>query len=564
MKKVYSQALQFIGIVMLIFCLLLNGKLTAQSRIVLSAAISSGLSAPIQVVNAGDGTNRIFVVQQGGTIRVYDQSFGFLGVFLTVSGVATGGEQGLLSMVFHPSYATNGFFYVYYTNSAGNLEVARYHVSANANAADAASKVVVLTIPHPTNSNHNGGEMHFGSDGYLYMSTGDGGGGGDQSNNAQNTAVQLGKILRLAVNESATAPFYTAAPGNPFSNNVYAYGLRNPFRWSFDRVTNDIWIGDVGQNSWEEINFRAAGSISGANFGWRCYEGNNTYNTSGCGDISNYVFPAYTYATQDPMAAVTGGCVYRGNNATLYGYYVAADFYSGNFYIVSPNGSGGWNTSLQAAVQTGIADFGETEDGELLAASLTGNTVYRVLTTSDGPLPVTLANFTAVKNNGLAELRWKTSMEQNLDHFEIQYSTNGIDFIKAGIVAAKNNPSGADYVYSHVTPVRGLVYYRLKMVDKDGSFKYSLINKVDFTRLSKDFVSPSVITNNTMNVNLTESYKVLELVNQSGSVLMQRKITGLSGNINVPIPVLANGIYLVRLSGDNKKTLVQKIMLQQR
>ncbi|SEW38867.1 Glucose/arabinose dehydrogenase, beta-propeller fold [Chitinophaga sp. YR573] len=350
----------------------------AAPQISLTSVISSGLSAPMQFVHAGDGSKRVFIVQKAGTIRVYDSTFNFLSVFGTVSNVSTSGERGLLSMAFHPNYSTNGFVYVYYTNTAGNLELARYHVnSGSPNTLDAASKVIVLTIPHPTNANHNGGELHFGSDGYLYLSTGDGGGSGDVPNNAQNTSVLLGKILRMAVNTSTTAPYYTIPAGNPFSNEVYAYGLRNPYRWSFDKATQDMWIGDVGQDSWEEINFRAAAATSGTNYGWRCYEGNATYNSSGCTG-TNYIFPVHTYATQNPAASITGGVVYRGTTyPALQGCYLSADFYSGIFYKIVPNGSG-WDVTTQTLSPTGIVDFGETESGEVYVVSNTGNSVYRV------------------------------------------------------------------------------------------------------------------------------------------------------------------------------------------
>ncbi|GAA3917180.1 PQQ-dependent sugar dehydrogenase [Chitinophaga oryziterrae] len=347
-------------------------------QISLTSVITSGLSAPMQFVHAGDGSKRVFIVQKAGTIRVYDSTFNFISVFGTVSNVSNSGERGLLSMAFHPNYSVNGFVYVYYTNTAGNLELARYHVnSGSPNTMDAASKVIVLTIPHPTNANHNGGELHFGSDGYLYLSTGDGGGSGDVPNNAQNTAVLLGKILRLAVNTSATAPYYTVPAGNPFSNEVYAYGLRNPYRWSFDKATQDMWIGDVGQDSWEEIDFRAAAATSGANYGWRCYEGNATYNSSGCTG-TNYIFPVHVYATQNPAASITGGVVYRGAAyPALQGCYLSADFYSGIFYKIVSNGSG-WDVTTQTLSPTGIVDFGETESGEVYVVSNTGNSVYRV------------------------------------------------------------------------------------------------------------------------------------------------------------------------------------------
>lgn len=353
--------------------------------------VISGLSSPIELVHAGDGSKRIFIVQQGGSILVYDKNFAYLGAFLTItSGFTSGGERGLLSLAFHPGYATNGFFFVYYTNGNGDLELARYKVSTNANVADAPTKVIIKTIAHPTNSNHNGGELHFGNDGFLYLSTGDGGGGGDLPNNAQNTGVLLGKMLRFNVTTSIDPPFYTIPPTNPYGNEIFAIGLRNPFRWSFDRLTHDMWIGDVGQNSWEEINYRPADSSLGVNYGWRCYEGNATYNTSvGCSSpVTGYTFPVYTYPNPGG-AAITGGAVYRGvTYIGLKGYYLASDFYSGVFYKLKFDTINQvWVTTSQTLSPAGMSNFGESEDGELYAVSLFSNAVYRIEST--GPIGYT-------------------------------------------------------------------------------------------------------------------------------------------------------------------------------
>ena len=356
--------------------------------------VITGMNSPVQVVNAGDGSNRMFIVLQVGDILVYDKTYSSLGTFLSVTNLGSGNERGLLSMAFHPAYASNGLFYVYYTNSNGDLELARYKVSANPNIADPSSKVILITIPHPTNANHNGGELHFGNDGDLYLSTGDGGGAGDVPNNAQNTGVLLGKILRFAVNTSLTAPYYTIPPDNPYANEIYSFGLRNPFRWSFDRETYDMWIGDVGQDSYEEIDYRPLDSSKNVNYGWHCYEGNAVYNNTGTGcggSLSNYTFPVYTFPTAAPATAVIGGTVYRGNTYIAFrGYYVATEFYTGTLYLVKYNTiTHTATTTVQAPVSgvTGISDFGETEDGELYAVSLITGYAYRV--TSDGPIGYT-------------------------------------------------------------------------------------------------------------------------------------------------------------------------------
>ena len=547
----------------ILFFLFFSNHVISQPPVVsLNPVVSTGLNLPIQFVNAGDGTNRVFIVEKGGTVKVYDAAFNFLSLFLTVSNVSTDGERGLLSLAFHPDYANNGFFYVYYTNAAGDLEIARYHVSGNANVADEATKVIVITIPHPVNANHNGGELHFGTDGYLYLSTGDGGGAGDQPNNAQNTSVLLGKILRLNVNTSATAPYYTNPAGNPYNNEVFDLGLRNPYRWSFDRLTHDMWIGDVGQDSYEEIDYRPAGSTGGVNYGWHCYEGDNPYNTTGCGPSTNYVFPAFTYPSQNPSAAVTGGIVYRGAaSPALQGYYVAADFYSGRFYLIISDGSGGWDTSSQTLTSTGIVDFGETEDGEGYAVSLTANTVYRLVGVPGAALPVKLVGFSGIVSGNQVKLNWKTTLEENLQQFDIEYSLDGRAFSYAGTLQAKHIANGAVYNFSHAAVNSDALFYRLKIIDTDGSYFYSNIIRIPLGHQNDKIVSPSVITDGTINLNIGNAgYTTMELISAGGIPVIKRKIEGQTGRISIPTGNLAPGIYLVRLSGST--SITQKVLIQ--
>lgn len=370
-----------------LLAILVGSTVQGQAPVISFDTVISGLSQPIQVVHAGDSSGRIFIVQKGGTVRVYNKDYTFRRNFLVVTGISTLGEQGLLSVAFHPDYRNNGFLYAYYANSNGDLELARYRVSANPDSADVASRVTLITIPHPTNSNHNGGELHFGPEGYLYLSTGDGGGGGDVPNNSQNTTVLLGKMLRFAVNTSLTAPYYTVPADNPFGNEIFAYGLRNPFRWSFDPLNYDMWIGDVGQDRFEEVNHRRYDSTKGINYGWRCYEGNVAYNSSGCGPASNYTFPVYTYAlpTGGASGSITGGTVYRGElYPALNGYYLAADYTSGRFYKIKYDSVAHvYDTSTQVVLPGGIVDFGETEEGELYATNLNNGRLLRIV--SNGP-----------------------------------------------------------------------------------------------------------------------------------------------------------------------------------
>lgn len=542
---------------LVLFCILLFGCtrlqiVSAQPTISLVSKIT-GLTAPIQVVNAGDGTGRLFVVQKGGIIKVYSSTYASLGNFLTVTGILTGGEQGLLSLVFHPNYESNGYFWVYYVNAAGNLEIARFKVStSNANVADPASKVVVLTIPHPTNTNHNGGELHFGSDGYLYLSTGDGGGGGDQSNNSQNSASLLGKLLRLDVNLNASMPYYTVPGGNPFGNEVFCLGLRNPFRWSFDPLNGNLWIGDVGQNAWEEIDFRAAANINGTNFGWRCYEGNAVYNNAGCGPMSDYIFPVYVY---QPAASIIGGEVYRGTYfVDLAGYYLSADYYSGNFYLIITDGMGGWTTTVQPTVKINVADFGVNEAGEIfVAVNSTGSTGSIFHVQASGNTPLELLEFTGRIAGPNVELAWKTASESNLSHFEIEVSADGIQFARTGSVPAENNPTGANYQFSLPQNATQNSHFRLKMIDFDGQFRFSNIVSFAGNKQSGAQIFPTVIENRLLVFQLDEPFETLEIVATDGRIVLSENISGQEGRLEIPLDGIAAGNWFVRLKSPLKQ-----------
>jgi glucose/arabinose dehydrogenase len=366
---------------------LLSFSIFAQPNISLNQVIT-GLNQPMQFVNAGDGTNRIFIPQKGGIIKVFDRNFTSLGTFLTVTGISSGGEQGLLSMCFHPQYKTNGLFFVYYTTTIGSLEIARYQVGSgndSTNLARPSSKKIVITIPHPTYGNHNGGTLRFGKDGLLYLSTGDGGGGGDPDNNAQNSNSLLGKMLRINVNTSNIAPFYTIPAGNISGTEVLAKGLRNPFRWNFDRLTGDMWIGDVGQGAFEEISRVHRDSMQ-VNFGWPCYEGFAAYPTNAsCLPAANYRFPVRAINRQEGQSIV-GGTVYRGQTyLSMKGYYFGVDFYTGILFKIKFDSLAyTYNITTQTISPNTISDFGESEDGEMYVTCLGNGNVYRMV--SDGPI----------------------------------------------------------------------------------------------------------------------------------------------------------------------------------
>lgn len=353
---------------------------------------------PVFLTHAGD--SRLFVVERRGVVRIFSPSSGaFLAApFLDLtSQVSLGGERGLLSIAFHPDYAANRYFYVYYTNAQGNVVVERYRTSANPDVADPASAARLLTIDHTQFGNHNGGQLQVGPlDGHLYVGTGDGGGGGDPLCNGQNMTSLLGKLLRLDIRTNLTvSPYYGIPSDNPFRtpttdptgtirDEIWASGLRNPWRFSFDRATGDLYIADVGQGAWEEVDKVGAGSAGGQDFGWNAMEGNHCYSTScgtSCTDPS--LTPAsYEYGHTGGDCSITGGYFYRGGRVSeLSGRYVFTDYCTGSLRTLRSTPSGLVADALLAA-GGGVVSFGEDFSGEIYV--LRGNQISRI----DSDLPV--------------------------------------------------------------------------------------------------------------------------------------------------------------------------------
>jgi len=365
------------------------------------------VSSPMHVTVPGDGSGRLFVVEQTGMIRIYDNGTLLPTPFLDIHTLVTCcGEQGLLSMAFHPDYTTNGYFYVYYINnlvSPGDITIARYSVSGDPNVADPNSAQILVVIPHPTNSNHNGGQLFFGpTDGYLYAGTGDGGAGGDPPNNAQNLQVMLGKILRFDVDGTGAVPCgqsaampYAIPPSNPFAGSatdckeIWAYGVRNPWRYSFDRATSDLLIGDVGQDAYEEIDFQPAASAGGENYGWRRMEGFHCYNPGSNCDDGSLTLPVLEQPHTAGWCAIIGGYRYRGTAIPgLVGTYLYSDNCLGDIYSGTQAGDGSWSTALLKSTSLSVSGFGQDEAGELYVCDLGGGKVYRV---DPSPYPVPAA-----------------------------------------------------------------------------------------------------------------------------------------------------------------------------
>lgn len=358
---------------------------------------ASGFSSPVDIAHCGD--ERLFIVEQSGKIRIIDGQGNLKPQpFLDIDSIVIngGGERGLLGLAFHPAYKTNGYFFVYYINTGGNIVIARYHVTANRDVADAASRTTVITIPHPNQTNHNGGNLEFGPDGYLYIGTGDGGGGGDPYDNGQDPLELLGKMLRLDVDSLP----YSFPPDNPYygfasaRNEIWAMGLRNPWRFSFDRLTGDLWIGDVGQNAREEVDFQPASSAGGENYGWKCYEGNSSYGTSGFGCNGNYTFPVYEYVNPTVGRAVVGGYVYRGcKYPALFGQYLFADEVTDRVWTMYNSGGSWIATEKLNDSGRNYSTFGEDQNGEIYIAALGNGTIYHITeTTSTATLPAITAS----------------------------------------------------------------------------------------------------------------------------------------------------------------------------
>ncbi len=343
--------------------------------------VADGFDHPIAITYANDGSGRLFVAEQSGQIRLIQNGEIQAEPFLDLTGLAVENafERGLLGLAFHPDYARNGQFFVNYTDSKGDTVIARYTVSADPNRADESSAQVLLQIDQPY-ANHNGGDIAFGPDGFLYIGMGDGGSAGDPQGNGQNLNTLLGKLLRIDVN---VEPY--AVPGdNPFANTsearpqIWAYGLRNPWRFSFDRATGDLYIGDVGQGEWEEINFQPAVSVGGENYGWVNYEGNHKY---GGGSPEGLVFPVAEYSHTEGGCSVTGGYVYRGVALPeLNGVYFFGDYCSGLVWALYRTEAETWNRTLFMSTGFSISSFGEDEAGEVYVVDHSG-AVYRLVAT---------------------------------------------------------------------------------------------------------------------------------------------------------------------------------------
>lgn len=343
--------------------------------------IAAGLSSPVYLASP-PGDARLFIVEQGGRIKIIANGSLLPTPFLDISSkISTGGERGLLSVAFHPSYKTNGFFFVYFTATNGDIRVERYSVSANPDVANASSSKLIITASHSSAANHNGGLAMFGPDGKFYLGLGDGGGGGDPFGNSQNKATLLASLLRIDVDSGDP---YSIPAGNPYIGvsgakpELWAIGLRNPWRYAFDRTTGLLYIADVGQDKFEEINVVQA-NLTGVNYGWNVMEGFSCYNASTCNQ-AGFQLPVIDYSHSNGSCSITGGLVYRGSAMPeIAGHYFYSDYCLG--FLKSFRYSSGAATDARTwsvGSLGNVTSFGEDAAGEIYILSSSGR-VYKLV-----------------------------------------------------------------------------------------------------------------------------------------------------------------------------------------
>ena len=513
---------------------------------------------PVDLTNANDGSGRIFVVEKGGTIWIYDQDGNrTTAPFLDISGrVRNAGERGLLGLAFHPNFANNGFFFVNYVNrigSDGQTIVARY--TASGNAASASSEVILLTIDQPYN-NHNGGQIHFGpQDGYLYISTGDGGSGGDPGNRAQSLTSMHGKLLRIDVSTAAnpTAPGYSIPSDNPFASSagldeIWSFGLRNPWRFSFDEVSGDLWIGDVGQSTREEINHTQ--NLPGINFGWKCREGFLPYN--GCTG-SGFTDPVWEYETGTDGNSVTGGVILASDqySEAYRGHYIFGDYANGRLWTIAPDG----NRARMAATRLDetvnqLSAFGRDEEGNVYALSLGGD-IFRI-SDPNLALPVDMISAVVKRQDEKVQLEWTTGLEYNASHFVIEVRGEGGVFEEVGRVPSKgdsNEPT--DYLFTDLVGAPGLYFYRLKSVDLDGSSSFSMILEIRIDAEDDLVISPNPARDRiSIYVPSIDEIAELQIVDLQGRVLVTQQVQPGTPVIDFSVSGFASGAHIVKFRSE--------------
>ncbi len=509
---------------------------------------ASGFDSPIGIVNAGD--ERLFVIEQRGHVQILNEEGSLLETpFLDLSDVVSqsGFETGLLGLAFHPEYSENGYFFVNYTRETdGNTVISRFTVDPqNPNQASRESEVQMFTVEQPY-ANHNGGQLLFGPDGYLYIALGDGGDAGDPHDNGQDLTTMLGKMLRIDVNADNDSG-YVVPPDNPFVgqenalDEIWAYGLRNPWRSSFDRLTDDFWIADVGQNDFEEVNFQSAASSGGENYGWRCYEGNAPFNTENCGEQENYTFPVYDYPHEGEgcSGSVTGGYVYRGAMFNgMYGVYIFADFCTGNVYTITSSSEGFEGIQVGNFGGGEVTSFGEDLYGEIYVVMQSSGEIHKLIETGD-------CNPVAMIMNG--------------------DSTFVIEPDSSLMLQANYNPALDYQWYSNDEPIDGEVQHELEVTEEgiyivhvtnpdNGCTSTSVsveVNATPTSAVQKELNQVNIYPNPASDILFIEGLPLngkshVSLFDSKGTALHSALVNG-RGKINIPINGYPPGMYHLRI-----------------
>lgn len=513
----------------ILLCLLLVGSSVmgyGQLTITLQEAVT-GLNDAVDIAHAGD--DRLFLVRQPGLISIVESNMTIITTpFLNIQSSVndSGNEMGLLGLAFHPDYVNNGYFYVNYTagpNTARITRISRFSVSANPNVADPNTELVILEASQPY-SNHNGGDLEFGVDGYLYIGFGDGGSANDPGNRAQNMMEPMGKMFRIDVDNGSP---YSIPATNPFVNaidtlpEIWASGLRNPWRFGFDRLTHDLWIGDVGQNAMEEVDFWPAGDNSGPNFGWRCYEANLIGVSGGCAPQSAYVAPVADHVNSfNNWCSVIGGRVYRGSAfPQLYGRYLYTDYCKGDWFSLVSDSMGGFIESQVSFALVGtISAIGENADGDMFACSEGNGKLYRIC--PDEPPVLSLDTNGLLASTPAVSYTW--------------YYNNAV-LPDTGMILDPMNNGGNYYV---VVNIGAGCTFQSNTISVSGSG----IEAMDAQRGIKLYPNPA---NAAMRVQLSDKYDgaeiQIQILDLSGSLL--KTIDSTSTNVRIDTRDLQNGQY---------------------
>ena len=545
-------------------------------------SLGASLTQPVEIVNSGvAGDDRLFIGEKTGQIRIIkDLSTTPVLVtdpFLQIN-VDNRSEGGLLGIAFDPDYENNGYFYVNYTFRTGssmNTRISRFQVDGtNPDTTLAGSELSLLEIPQPYN-NHNGGDLAFGGDGYLYIPMGDGGSGGDPDNSGQDSTSLLGSMLRIDVSLplNSTPPFYNVPADNPWisDSNVpdetWSIGWRNPWRFSFDKATGDMWVADVGQGDKEEINRIPSGTVGGLNYGWHCYEGTLLFNDNDddCPDYNDTAQPLMDY-DRNLGKSVTGGCVYRGSDyPSLVGKYVFTDYVtSSNFWVITMNGNTPsidvQNFSGGDALD-GVTAIGEDVNGEMYTAEISGR-ISKIAV--EGTVPVELKSLTAESTDEGVLLTWVTSSEVNTDFFAVERGVDTESFDEIGRVNAQGNSSAEiTYTYLDEQPESNPSYYRLRISDLDGSEQFSSIVEVNTSSFQDQAFPDNVRISPNPNYGVFKILAEEENINYSIYSLSGKEILRGSGRNQSLIDVSdqVQGVYLINITVAGKSYFQKFIIM---